>query len=97
MKALKNALSGKCGVYRWIHKENYLTYIGRAKNLGDRPHRHAGVHSSNNRLHALKKRDGNCKFYLAILWIAGESENVNLLNVYNVEMDYFVRPVPKDL
>jgi hypothetical protein len=32
MAALKKFLSGYCGVYRWIDKSSYKTYIGGAKN-----------------------------------------------------------------
>ena len=95
MKALKKAMSGKCGVYRWVHKESFKTYVGGAKSQGDRPFRHAGVNSTNKALKQQKNREGNGSFYLAILWIAGISERVNSQNVYNVEMDYFQRTVPE--
>lgn len=97
MKALKKGLVNKCGVYRWYHKETHKTYVGGAKDLGDRPFRHAGMNSTNKELQALKRLHGNNRFYLIILWIAGVSADVHKYNVYNVEMDYFLRRVPKHL
>jgi hypothetical protein len=88
MTALKKAISGYCGVYRWVHKQTIKTYTGGAKNLADRPFSHTATNSSNPQLKKLKLRDGNEGFYLVILWIAGPSSQVNSLFVYNVEMDY---------
>lgn len=97
MRSLKKSVSGYCGAYRRIHKKTNETYIGAGKDLGDRPFRHREEHSSNSRLRTLKNREGNSRFYLAILRIAGTSDQVNSQNVYNVEMDYFQRVVPENL
>jgi hypothetical protein len=32
IKGLKKSLSGFCGVYRWINKETYETYVGGSNN-----------------------------------------------------------------
>jgi hypothetical protein len=77
MRSLKKSVNGYCGVYRWIHKKTNETYIGAGKNLSDRPYRHRGQNSSNIRLKTIKNKEGNSRFYLAILRIAGISDRVN--------------------
>lgn len=94
---MKKSVTGQCGVYIWIHKQSYKTYIGAAKDQTDRPYDHTGSQSSNKYLKRLKTCYGDRGFYLAILWIAGTSNEVNSQNVYNVEMYYFQRVVPGDL
>lgn len=66
------------GIYGWVHKKTFQTYVGSAMDLSSRPFRHlfASV-PSNKHLKSAFKKHGLNLFVLVIFKVLGKTENVS--------------------
>lgn len=74
----KKTYKNQSGIYGWVHKNSYKTYVGSALDITVRPFHHLFESTqTNNYLKNALKKDGLESFVLVIFQMLGNKENVS--------------------